>query len=159
MNRASSIFLSLFVLSTAACREHEHLDHGPYWEHTALTPVFTAKQDSLSTAFTGLVSPETTFTIGPEQGLSWTKDNARLTINADAVWAYQPIIVSLYDGEFEQVGSDETLLWRWEIDVPEPGEALLFVESINLGGRNLQWIEVQFPDYSGVTLLEVLGHD
>src|SRR5436309_1591892 len=71
---------------------------GPYWTYEPVTPVFTAKKDSVSTSFNGHVYPQTHFVLGPTDGVSFDKPNARLTLNATTVWQYAPLTVNLFDG-------------------------------------------------------------
>ncbi len=152
--------LSLALTLLGSCTHEDHRpNYGPHGEHAPLVPDFTAKQDSVSTSFTGRIGPQQRFLIGAQDGLFWTKPNARLTINAADVWAHNLLVISLYDGERDEVGSDETLIWRWELAAPHQGDRLEFIESIDLQGRDLRWIEIDFRDFAGIAILEVLGHD
>ena len=157
MKRTRIALIILLWIGAICCDDDDY--YGPYWSHTELVPVFTAKQDSVSTSFTGRVWPETHFVFGADDGFTFTKPNARLTINANSVWAYDPVVVSLYDGNFEDVGSDDTLIRRWEVENPPLGGEIGFVDSQWLNGRVPLWVVIDFIDFSGVCILEVLGHD
>jgi hypothetical protein len=143
------------ALSALGCDDD---DYGPYWDHHEVIPTFTAKQNSLSTSFTGRVYPETYFVFGPDDSFTLDKPNARVTLNANTVWAYAPVYVDLYDGPHDQVGSEATRVATWEIPVPEHGEEITFVQSKPLS-RQPVWAAVDFVDFSGICILEVLGHD
>ena len=139
------------------CDDDDH--YGPYWSGRYVVPEFTLKQNSLSTSFSGAVHPETYFELGREDGLAFGKPNARLTVNASAVWQYAPIYVALYDGRRESIGSSETLIVDWVLPPPERGAGFEVVDSQPLSGRNPEWAVVDFVDFSGNCVLEVLGHD
>ncbi len=133
--------------------------YGPYWTDSAVIPLFAAKQESLSTSFNGRVYPQTRFLFGAADGFMLDKPNARLTVNANTVWQYAPIVVELYDGPQDKIGDPSTQVVRWEVPPPPPGGEITFVASRPLGGRRPIWAVVDFLDYSGTTILEVLGHD
>jgi hypothetical protein len=154
--KSSALMLLMAVVMTnAGCDDDEY---GPYWTHTALTPTFAANHNSLSTSFTGRVYPITAFVFGPEEGFVLDKPNARLTINANTVWAYAPVLVELYDGPAASVGSEETFIAGWEIAPPELGGEIQFQDSVPLS-RPPVWAVVEFVDFSGICILEILGHD
>jgi len=133
--------------------------YGPYWTYMPVIPVFTAKQDSVSTSFNGHVHPETHFVLGVANGFTFDKPNARLTINATTVWQYAPITVNLFDGPEAGIGTPAALVAHWEVPPPPLGGPIGFVNSQSLGGRTPAWTVVDFRDFSGTCILEVLGHD
>ncbi len=147
----------LFACAALSCGDEGR--YGPYWTDRALTPVFAAKQDSLSTSFNGRVYPETRFIFGAADGFTIDKPNARLTVNANTVWQYAPIVVELYDGARDTVGDPSSRIVRWEVPPPPPGGEIAFVNTQGLGSRRPTWAVVDFVDFSGTTILEVLGHD
>ena len=152
--------LALCQLMLSACSGRDApMDHGPDWNNTAVSPPFVAKQNQTSTAFDGWVGPQTSFVLGASEGFSLTRPNVKVTVQAAAVWAYAPIYIALYDGAEELIGSDETRIAGWEISQPPLDGSINFTESQNLGGRTPLWLVVDFPDFAGTCLIEVLGYD
>lgn len=147
--------IAVFILSGAlGCSGP---DHGPYWEHQKVTPSFSVMTDNFSTTFEGHVFPDKVFVLGPEDGVSFTTANVRLTVNAAAVWAYAPIYVELYDGEESDVGKPEARIARFVVDEPALDGSIQFQESLPLE-RPPRWVRVEFADFSGQCVLQLLGH-
>jgi hypothetical protein len=159
MKEAANAALVAATLLMAACSGPPPPPYGPYWTYLPVTPVFTAKQDSVSTSFNGRVYPQTHFVLGAADGFTFDKPNARLTINATTVWQYAPVGVSLYDGPESAIGTATALVARWEVPAPPLGAPIRFVDSQGLGGRTPTWTVVDFRDFSASCILEVLGHD
>jgi len=124
-----------------------------------VTPVFTAKQDSVSTSFSGRIYPQTHFVLGPADGFSFDKPNARFTLNCTTVWQYAPVTVNLFDGPMDGIGTPAALVAHWEVPPPPFDGLISFVDSRPLSGRTPLWTVVDFPDFAGSCILEVLGHD
>jgi hypothetical protein len=156
--RAAKSALAFAVLVTS-CGGAPPPPYGPYWTYDPVTPVFTAKQDSVSTSFNGRVYPQDHFVLGAPDGFSFDKPNARLTINATTVWQYVPVTVDLYDGPADAIGTPAALVAHWEVPPPPLGGDINFVNSQSLGGRTPAWTVVDFQDFSASCILEVLGHD
>src|SRR5262245_31815845 len=159
MNDAQKAVLVTAALFAASCGGDPPPPYGPYWTDVPVTPLFTAKQDSVSTSFNGRVYPETHFVLGAADGFSFDKPNARLTLQANTVWQYQPVTVNLFDGPRDGIGTPAALVAHWEIPPPPPNGPIDFVDSQPLGGRTPAWTVVDFRDFSGSCILEVLGHD
>jgi hypothetical protein len=158
MHRVERTALAIVALLTASCGGSPP-PYGPYWTYVPVTPVFTAKQDSVSTSFNGHVYPETHFVLGTADGFTFDKPNARLTINATTVWQYDLITVNLFDGPADGIGTPAALVAHWDIQPPPLGGPINFVNSQSLGGRTPAWVVVDFRDFSASCILEVLGHD
>jgi hypothetical protein len=158
MKQAANAWLVAATLVIASCGGTPP-PYGPYWTYMPVAPVFTAKQDSVSTSFNGRVYPQTHFVFGAADGFTFDKPNARLTLNATTVWQYAPISVSLFDGPASGIGTAAALVAHWDIPPPPLGAPIRFVESQSLGGRTPAWTVVDFTDFSGSCILEVLGHD
>ncbi len=139
----------------AACQP----GYGPHWQDREVTPVFAVTHNSVSTAFQGHVYPQTRFVLGVDEGLSFDKPNVRLTINADAVWAHDDVVVELYDGPRDTIGHPSACITGWVVPPPQPDGSLGIVESHSLEGRRPSWAVIEFWDYAGITILELLGHD
>ena len=120
--------------------------------------LFDCMQDSLSTSFEGQVYPQTRFVFGPAEGCAFDKPNAKLTVNANTVWQHAPVVVELADGARENVGSEATRIVRWEVPPPELGGTIQFSDSQPLV-RTPVWALVDFVDFSGICIVQVLGHD
>lgn len=150
----------LLVLLACSCYEkHQDEGYGPYWSYSELRPVFTVQPTSVSTSFNGHVAPPTRFVFGGSDGFACTKPNMKVSIIANAVWAYQPLVVALYDGPFDSIGSAATLIAEWVVPPPEHGGAITLSESRNLGGRTGLWLLVDLPEFSGNCTIEALGYD
>jgi hypothetical protein len=109
----------------------------------------------ISTAFEGRVYPDHIWVLGPEEGVSFDKPNIKITLNASAVWSYEPVFISLYDGP-----PDETEpLIRWEIPNPPVDHDILFVDSEFINTSHVAYVVIDFADYAGVTVFELLGYD
>jgi hypothetical protein len=158
MKRAWKAVLVTGALSGVSCGG-EPPSYGPYWTYTSVVPVFVAKQNSLSTSFNGRIHPETHFVFGAAEGFTLDKPNARLTINANTVWQYAPVTVNLFDGTRDGIGTPAALVAHWEVPPPPLNGQIAFVNSQSLMGRRPLWAVVDFHDFSGTCILEILGHD
>ena len=145
-------------MAGAGCSHDDMPPYGPYWSYEAVLPSFDCMQDSVSTSFEGRVYPETRFVFGAADGCTWDKPNAKLTVNANTVWQHAPVVVELADGARENVGSEATRIVRWDVPPPELGGTLQFSQSQPLA-RTPAWALVDFVDFSGICILQVLGHD
>ena len=158
MNGAARILLVGASLLFVACGGSPP-PYGPYWTNIPVMPVFTAKADSVSTSFNGRVYPQTHFVLGVADGVHFDKPNARLTVQATTVWQYGALTVNLFDGPEDTIGTPGALVAHWEIPPPPPDGPIDFVNSQPLGGRTPVWTVVDFREFSGSCILEVLGHD
>jgi hypothetical protein len=159
MKKTERIGLVAGALTLTSCGGPPPPPYGPYWTYAPVTPVFTAKQDSVSTSFNGRVYPVTHFVLGATDGFAFDKPNARLTLNATTVWQYAPVTVNLFDGPVDAIGTPAALVAHWEIPPPPFDGPIDFVSSQPLNGRTPAWTVVDFQDFSGSCILEVLGHD
>jgi hypothetical protein len=146
-----SAVMAVLGLLTLGCDDDD--EYGPHWSDSSVLPLFTLKADSLSTSFSGRVYPQRHFEFDGADGFELGKPNARLTVNASAVWQYAPIRVELHDSE--------SAIVRWDVPVvpPELGGSFQFVDSQPLTGRRPERAVVDFQDFAGNCILEILGHD
>jgi hypothetical protein len=158
MNGAARILLVGTSLLVVACGGSPP-PYGPYWTDIPVTPIFTAKKDSVSTSFNGRVYPQTHFVLGVADGVDFDKPNARLTVQATTVWQYEALTVNLFDGPQDTIGTPAALVAHWEIPPPAPNGPIDFVNSQPLGGRKPVWTVVDFREFSASCILEILGHD
>lgn|GEM_PF-3021594 len=144
------------LLGLQACGEPPQ-DYGPQWRGRETTPPFTILPNDFSTTFSGNVYPQTDFVFGAAEGFSMTGSMLKLTVVAGDVWAYAPIYVELYDGPRDQIGSEATLITKWEIPTPDRGRDFTF-ENIRPLPRIPNWVVVRFPDFAGDCVVQLLGY-
>jgi hypothetical protein len=145
------------MLLACSCGDRPAYDR--YWDYPPVTPIFTTTDESLSTSFTGFVHPQKQFVFGVADGLHFDKPNVRLTVNANVVWQYAPLLVELYDGPRENVDEGTSPIVRWEVPPPPVDGTIAFVDSQPLRGRRPLWAYIDFVDFSGGCVLQILGHD
>ncbi len=151
------IFALSVILTLNSCsKPTAPQPYGPYWSSSSLVPIFTLQQNDISTSFSGHVAPQTHFIFGAADGLSFDRPYAKLTINANTVWAHLPVNVYLCDGPADSVYYPEHIIAQWTVDQPVEGGSILFTQMLAVS-RSPTWLVVDFADYSGNTVFQVIG--